>query len=149
MSDTTRTPPPEGKTTTSLLSDAMSHISGLVRKEIDLARAELNENMNKAIAAIGMIVGAAVLVLTALNVLAAALVSGLARWFAGDAADEAAIAAMTGWAALLVGVVFAVIAAIMLKSGTSQLKASSLAPTRTATNVQKDAHAVKESVNHG
>ena len=137
MSDTTQGTTHETKSTAGLLSEAMTHVSGLVRKEIDLARAELNENMNKAMVAVGMIVGAVVLLLTALNVLAAALVDALATWM--DA----------GWAALIVGVLFAVIAAIMLKKGTNDLKASSLAPTRTTRNVQRDAHAVKESVNPG
>ena len=138
MADPITTPPPEAKSTTGLLSDAMSHVSGLVRKEMDLARAEVSENVNKAAVAVGMIVGAVVLLLTALNVLAAALVDGLAS-----------LGLDAGWAALIVGILFAVIAAIMLKSGTSQLKASSLAPTRTAKNVQRDAHAVKETINNG
>jgi hypothetical protein len=140
MTDTTRTtpPPPEAKSTTGLLSEAMSHVSGLVRKEVDLARAEMNENLHKAMAGVGMIVGAIVLLLTALNVLAAALVDGLA-----------ALGIDAGWAALIVGIAFAIIAAILLKSGTSTLKGSSLAPTRTAKNVQRDAHAVKETVNNG
>jgi hypothetical protein len=29
-------------------SDAIAHMSGLVRKEVDLARAEMSENMNRA-----------------------------------------------------------------------------------------------------
>ncbi len=139
MTDTTRTTSaPEAKSTTGLLTEAMSHISGLVRKEIDLARAELNENVTKAAVAVGMIAGAVVLLLTALNVLAAALVDAIAS-----------LGIDAGWAALIVGILFAVIAAIMLKTGMNNLKASSLAPTRTAKNVQRDAHAVKETVTHG
>ena len=57
-----------------LLSDALGHVSSLVRSEVDLARAEVSENLNKAGVAIGMIVGAVVVALTALNVLSAALV---------------------------------------------------------------------------
>ena len=124
------------KSTTGLLSEAMAHVSGLVRKEIDLVRAELSENANRAAVAVGLIVGAIVLLLTALNVLSAALVAGIAE-----------LGIEEGWAALIVGIVYFVIALIMVRKGTNDLKATSLAPTRSARNVQKDAHAVKEHIN--
>jgi len=124
------------KSTGSLLSDAMSQVSSLVRSEVDLARAEISENLNSAAVALGMIVGAVVVFLTALNVLSAALVAAMA---------EAGIPG--GWAALIVGVIFAIIGYVMLKKGTSDLKLSSLAPTRTVKNVKRDANAVKEVYN--
>lgn len=116
-----------------LLSDALTHVSALVRNEVDLARAEVNENLKSAGAAIGLIVSAVVVALTALNVLSAALVSAL---------TEAGIPA--GWSALIVGVVFEIIAYLMLNRGTNALKLSSLAPTRAARNVKRDAQAMKE-----
>jgi predicted small secreted protein len=45
--------------------------------------------------------------------------------------------------ALIVGVVFAIIAFVMIKKGMSDLELSSLAPIRTAKNVKRDAQAVK------
>lgn len=123
----------ETKSTSGLLTEALTHISALVRNEVDLARAEMNENLQKAMTAIGLLVGAVVLALTALNVLAAALVAALVRLGIED-----------GWAALIVGVIFAVIAFILLAKGRNDLKASSLAPTRTTKNVKRDANAVKE-----
>ncbi|WP_099826282.1 phage holin family protein [Oceaniglobus indicus] len=124
------------KSTGNLLSDALTQVSSLVRNEVDLARAEINENLNQAAVALGMIVGAVVVFLTALNVLSAAVVAGL---------TEAGIPG--GWSALIVGVIFAVIGYGMLKKGTNDLKLSSLAPTRTAKNVKRDANAVKETYN--
>ena len=121
------------KSTGSLLSDALTHVSSLVRSEVDLARAEVTENLKSAGAAIGLIVGAVVVALTALNVLSAALVAAL---------TEACIPA--GWSALIVGVAFALIAYVMVNKGTNALKLSSLAPTRTTKNVKRDAQAVKE-----
>ncbi|MBB5721591.1 putative membrane protein YkvI [Loktanella ponticola] len=121
------------KSTGGLLSDALAHVSSLVRSEVDLARAEVNENLKTAGMAIGFIVGALVVALTALNVLSAALVAAL---------TEVGIAA--GWSALIVGVIFALIAYAMLNKGTNDLKLSSLAPSRTAKNVKRDAQAVKE-----
>ena len=124
------------KSTGSLLSDALTHVSSLVRSEVDLARAEVNENLNSAGAAIGWIVGAVIVALTALNVLTAALVAAL---------TEAGIPA--GWSALIVGVAFALIAYLMASKGTSALKLSSLAPSRATKNVKRDAQAVKEVYN--
>lgn len=117
-----------------LLSDAMANVSSLVRGEVDLARAEISENVTKAGVAFGMIAGAALIALVALNVLAAALVAAL---------TEAGIDA--GWAALIVGATLAVIAFVLMGKGVSDLKLSSLAPTRTARNVRRDAEAVKEA----
>ncbi|KIN65854.1 DUF1469 domain containing protein [Sulfitobacter noctilucae] len=116
-----------------LLNDALAHVSSLVRSEVDLARAEVNENLKSAGAAIGLIVGAVVVALSALNVLTAALVAALA---------EAGLEA--GWAALIVGVLLALVAYGMANKGTNDLKLSSLAPSRTAKNVKRDAEAVKE-----
>jgi len=124
------------KSTTNLVSDMMSQVGNLMRGEVDLARAEISENLNRAAVALGLIVGAIVAALTALNVLAAAIVAGL---------TEAGLAG--GWAALIVGVVFAIAAFVMLKKGMADLKLSSLAPSRTAKNVKRDAMAVKEAYN--
>jgi Na+/proline symporter len=124
------------KSAGAILNDALTRVSGLVRGEFDLARAELNENLHSAGVAIGMIVGAAVVALTALNVLTAAVVAALTE-----------LGIPGGWSALIVGVVLAVIAFLMLKKGQSDLKLTSLAPTRTAANVKRDAQTVKDSYN--
>ena len=135
---TTRTTadPNATRSTATLLSDALAHVSGLIRKEMDLARAEMSSKVTQAGVAIGMIVGAVILLLTALNVLSAALVAGIAE-----------LGIEEGWAALIVGVIYFVIALILAKKGMNDLKATNLAPTRTAENVKRDAYAVKESVN--
>lgn len=121
------------KSAGSLLTEALSHVSSLMRKEVDLARAEVNENLRHAGVAIGLIVGAVVVALTALNVLSAALVAAL---------TEAGIPA--GWSAVIVGVLLAIVAYVMVQKGRSDLKLSSLAPTRTAKNVKRDAQTMKE-----
>ncbi|HBB81798.1 MAG TPA: phage holin family protein [Sulfitobacter sp.] len=121
------------KSAGSLLTEALSHVSSLMRKEVDLARAEVNENLKHAGVAIGLIVGAVVVALTALNVLSAALVAAL---------TEAGIAA--GWSAVIVGVLLAIVAYVMVQKGTNDLKLNSLAPTRTAKNVKRDAQTMKE-----
>ncbi|MGR3485839.1 MAG: phage holin family protein [Paracoccaceae bacterium] len=124
------------RSTTGLMSDAMTHVSSLVRNEVDLARAEVQENVSRAGTAIGLLAGAMVVALVALNVLAAALVDAIA-----------ALGLTVGWAALIVGAVFGIIAAIMVSKGLNDLKLSSLAPTRTQKNLKRDATAVKETLN--
>lgn len=130
---TTRT-----ESTPGLVSDALAHVTGLVRGEIDLARAEVQENVNKAAAAVGMLVGALILLLTALNVLAAAL----AAWLTEAGLDA-------GWAALIVGGALAIIGIVMAMKGQNDLKLTSLAPTRTKRNVERDVHTMKEATTHG
>lgn len=117
-----------------LVGDMLEHATSLVRKEMDLLRTEIQEEVSKAGAALGMLAGAALLALVALNVLAAALVAWL---------TEAGLEA--GWSALIVGGVLALIAIGLAMKGKNDLKLSSLAPARTARNVERDVEAVKET----
>lgn len=119
-----------------LLGEAAQRVSNLMRKEVDLARAEIDANITRAVAAVGALVAAIVFALTALHVLAAALVAAL---------TELGIDA--GWAALLVGVGFAGISFLLAITGLRNLSATSLAPTRTAENVQADIEMMKETSN--
>jgi lysylphosphatidylglycerol synthetase-like protein (DUF2156 family) len=128
MSTTDR---PKTESTGSLLGEALNHVSGLIRGEVDLARAEIDQNLRRAATAIGLLVAAVVIFLTALNVLAAAVVSGL---------TEAGIDA--GWAALIVGAVLGIVAAVLASKGAKDLKLSSLAPSRTAENLKRDARTI-------
>ncbi len=121
--------------TGSLLGDALQQILALVRGEMDLFRAEMDQNVKRAGAAIGMIVAGIVIMLTALNVLASALVAAITE-----------LGLDAGWAALIVGVAFAVIAAILAMKGTNDLKLTSLAPTRTTKNVERDSETVKKAL---
>ena len=134
MADDQHNDPAAARSTTGLFTEALSHVSSLVRKEVDLARAEVSENAKRAAVAIGLLVGAVVVALVALNVLAAALVAAITE-----------MGLEAGWAALIVGGILGIIAFVMVAKGTNDLKASSLAPTRTVENVKRDARAVKES----
>lgn len=121
-----------------LVAEAFDRANDLFRKELDLFRAELQENSNKAFAAVGMIMAGVVLILVALNVLAGALVGWLTAAGIGP-----------GWSALIVFAAFAVIALILIMSGRSSLKAASLAPSRTMKNVRRDANVLREETTHG
>jgi len=129
----TDTPP---KSASSLLSDTLGTVSSLIRNEIKLARAEVSENVNQAAVAIGLIAGALIVALVLLNVLAAALVAGLTE-----------LGLDAGWASLLTGAGLALIAFGVIAKGTNDLKISSIAPTRTAQNLKRDAQTLKETYN--
>ena len=135
--ETTREASPDTGTL-GLINEALGHVTALFRGELDLVRTEMQENLNKAMVAIGMIAGGLVLFLVALNVLAAALVTGLAE-----------LGIEAGWASLIVGGVLVILGIIMAVTGKNKLKLASLAPTRTAKNVQRDAHTVKGAATHG
>jgi hypothetical protein len=118
-----------------LLLDLSNNITTLFRKEIQLVRAETSEKISQVGVAVGSIAGGAVLALAALIVLLQALVIGIA---------EAGVPA--GWASLIVGVIVAVIAYVLIHKGTSDLKASNLAPSRTVASLKRDAQVAKEQV---
>lgn len=120
-----------------LLSDAVNQLTRLVRGEVALAKAEVAQNIKNAGMGVGLLVGAVVLVLVALNVLAVALVAALGNLI-GD-----------GWAALVVGILILAVAAVLAMRGLNALKPENLAPSRTIANVQADAHAIKENVSNG
>ncbi|MFN4100505.1 MAG: phage holin family protein [Pararhodobacter sp.] len=124
--------PEKTEGTVSLLGTIVEQLSGLIRSELHLAKAETEQNIKAAAVAVGFIVAALVIFITALNVLAGAIVAGLAE-----------LGLQPGWSALIVGVIFAVIAYALLHKGMNDLKLSSIAPTRTAENVKRDARAVK------
>ena len=122
--------------TTNLVSNIIGHVTTLVRREMELARAELGENLNGAMTAVGVIVAGVVFTLVGLNVIAAALVAALT-----------AAGMHPFWSAVIVGGVALIAALIMIKGGMSKLKASSLAPTRTTENVRRDVSAIRETTN--
>lgn len=124
------------RSTASLFSEALAQVSGLFRKEIDLVKAEISENVSRAALAVGLIAGGLVFILVALNILSAALVAGLTE-----------LGIQPGWAAMIVGVVYLLIAIILVRKGTTELKAVSLAPMRAADSVRRDAQALKETFN--
>jgi hypothetical protein len=118
-----------------LVGDLVGHISELVRKEVQLLRAELNEKSTQVMTALGSIAAGLVVALTALNVLAAAIVVALER------------AGIPGsWSALIVGGVLAVVAFFLVRGGMAALKASNLAPDRTARALSRDAAMAKEQL---
>lgn len=125
----------ETRSTPSLIGDLIGHVTELFRKELMLARAELNEKTSQVTSAGGILAGALVFGIVGLIFLAGTLTLALI------AAGLSPV-----WAALIVGGVLTLLAVIMAMSGKSKLKPANLAPNRTVHSVQQDAKMAKERV---
>ncbi|MES2145185.1 MAG: phage holin family protein [Pseudomonadota bacterium] len=121
-----------------LVADLLAGLSRLVRGEIALARAEAARRLRDAAGALVGIVVAAILGLTALNVLAGAAVAGLVA--AGFA---------TVWAGVLVGLALLVVAMVLLAQARARLRPANLALPRSATNLRRDGETLKSMVAQG
>ncbi len=109
-----------------LVRDLSQQTSTLVRKEIELARAEVTEKGKVAGKGAGMLGGAAVAGLLALGALTAALIAVLST-------------AMDTWiAALIVMVLWAVVAAVLAKAGQASLKRATPPAPQTVETVKED-----------
>ena len=123
------------RTISTLLGDALSQFAKLFQNEVDLAKAELGEKVQKVGGALGFIAGGAVLVMPGLVMVLFALSAAL-------------IAA--GWSQAVSYVVSAVlalvIAGMLFAIGIGRLRARNLAPHETMRQLEKDKNAVKGMV---
>ena len=107
-------------------------VQDLVRGEIALARAELEQKLHRLLGALLWVLGGSLVGFAGLVVL-----------LQGGAAALAL--RMPAWAALaIVGVVIIIIGAVLARLGLGMLTLKTLAPERTAANLQKDARMMKE-----
>jgi hypothetical protein len=104
-----------------LLSEISGDISTLMRQEVELAKSEIRQSVSKASKGSGMLAGAAVGGHMVLLFLSIAL-----WWGLGNAIGR-------GWSALVVAVIWAIIAAILAAMGKKQLKAVQGLPKTTDT----------------
>lgn len=125
-----------------LVTKLFRDISDLLRKESELIRSEMRDKVTQLQVGVGKVAAGAVLLLVALIVLADALVLAVAELLGTlDQSGE-----NTGWAALIVGGIFAAIGAFLVRSGTTDLKVDNLAPDRTAHQVRRDTEMAKEQM---
>ena len=109
-----------------LFKDLSSQTSTLVRQEIDLARAELQQKGKLAGKGAGMLGGAAVAALLALGALTGGLVALLDK-------------AMATWvAALIVMALWAIVALVLAKAGQMSLQKATPPAPQTVETVKED-----------
>lgn len=124
-----------GESPVGLLGDIVTGFARLVRGELALARAEATRSIGDATSALGKLALAALLGVTALNVLSGAAVAGLVK-----AGWEPV------WAGVLVGAGLMAVAIVLVRIGLAQLKPSNLAPKRMMANLRQDAETLKSMV---
>jgi hypothetical protein len=113
-----------------LISEVTQDLSTLLRQEVELAKAELQQSASRAGKGAGMLSGAAVAGYFVL------LFVSLALWWAIGSATG------LGWSALIVAVIWAIIAAVLVQVGRKELKTVRGLPKTTAT-VKKIPDALK------
>jgi hypothetical protein len=125
-----------------LLGGLANDISGLFRKEIQLAKAEASEKLDEAMKASRNLAIGGVLAIGAVGVLLAALVTGLAALLINMGMPETAAGFVAG---IIVAAVIGGIAWAMISRGIAELKANKLNMQRTTNSLRMDAEVVKES----
>ncbi|NDW07805.1 phage holin family protein [Jiella pacifica] len=128
--------PKEPRSLPDLVVHALRETSELVQTETRLIRAELSDKVTQIEVAGGSLVAGAICLLVALLTLTAALVTAISKIGEPDIGP--------GWAALIVGVIIAVIGVILLMKGKKDLEPGNLMPNRTANQLSKDAKLAKE-----
>jgi hypothetical protein len=113
-----------------LISEVTQDLSTLMRQELELAKAELQQSASRAGKGAGMLGGAAVAGYFVLLFLSVAL-----WWAIGSATG-------LGWSALIVAVIWGIIAAVLYTTGRSSLKQVRGIP-KTAGTVKKIPDALK------
>jgi hypothetical protein len=134
-------PLPENKSLPELVAGLAGDISGLFRKEIELAKTEVSEKVSQTSHALVFVGAGAVLALGALGVILAAIVTALAAFFVAHGMD---VTAANSLAAAIVGIVVGVVAWLLISRGLNGLKVSNLKLGRTTASLQRDASVVKE-----
>ncbi len=109
-----------------LVKDLASQTSTLVRQEIQLAQAEVTQKGKVAGKGAGLLAGAAVAGLLALGALTAGLIALLDLWMA------------TWVAALIVMALWAIVAAVLAKSGQKALQQATPPAPQTVETVKED-----------
>lgn len=135
MTDAGATPSEQKAESTSLgelLSEVTSDLSTLMRQELELAKAELKQSATRAGRGAGMLGGAGYAALMAVFFLSVAL------WWA--------LGYLTGlgWSAVIVAVIWAIVAAVLFVTGRKQLKSVEGAP-RTVDSIKRIPDAVKRN----
>jgi hypothetical protein len=126
------TQPDVGETSVGeLLAEVSRDLSTLMRQEVELAKAELKQEVTKTGKGAGMLGGAGFAGYMVLLFLSIALWSGLSNVM--DA----------GWAALIVAVLWAVIGAILFVTGRSTLRTVHPKPERTVDTARQIPDALK------
>jgi membrane protein DedA with SNARE-associated domain len=130
----------QGRSIPELFTDLVVQLATLLRKEGQLARAELSEKITTVATGLGLVVGGAVLLIPALVILLQAAVAALAE----DGFARPYSALIVGGVALLIGLILAFV-------GIRRFKAETFVPYKTLHQLQRDVSVAKQQTrqDHG
>jgi len=111
-----------------LIGEVASDLSTLMRKEIELAKAEMTTEAKKAGKGAGMLGGAGYA-----GHMVALFVSLALAWAIADLADFS-----LGWGFLIVGVIWAIVAGVLYSKGRAALKTVNPKPEQTVDTLKED-----------
>lgn len=132
-----------GSSLSDLLGGLVHDISGLFRKEIELARVEAGEKVDEVVGASRNLAIGGVLAIGATGVLLTALVAGVAALLVAMGMGEAVANFVS---ALIVAAVIGGIAWALIQKGLHDVRATNLKMKRTAHSLRADAQVVEESL---
>jgi uncharacterized membrane protein YqgA involved in biofilm formation len=118
-----------------VLRDVIVQATTLLRKETELARVELSENVSRAALGIGLMVGGAVLLIPALVILLEAAVAALEQ----NGMRPAEAAGIIGGVVLVLGF-------ILIAIGLTRLRVKNLMPNKTIRQLHYDAAVAKQQM---
>ena len=122
----------------SLFAELTQETTTLVQQEVALAKAEMSEKISQVGSGLATLIIGGFILFAGLLKLLDAVIFGIAELLPPD---------LTPWlAALIVGVIVAIIGAVMLQKGRSNLKSKNLAPRRTAESLRRDTEFAKEQI---
>jgi len=110
-------------------------LTTLVRKEVDLAKAELQENLQEGAKAGGAVAAGGMVAYAGLLLILAAIAIALGDWWNNYWLSAAVVGLITG-----------IIGWVMLNGGLNQLKQVSLVPHKTISSLESDAKMAKEKL---
>ena len=117
-----------------LFSELASETSALIRQEVSLAQVEMTQKATKIGKYVGFLVGGGSIAFAAFQAILAAIIIGLSYF-------------IPAWiAALLVGIVVAIVAYLLVSSALAGLKNVNLTPQQTVETLKEDAEWLKKEV---
>lgn len=131
-----------GRPLTDLLGGLVSDISGLFRKEIQLAKAEAGEKLDEVVGASRSLAIGGILAIGAVGVFLSAVVIGLSALLVSMGMSAGAANFV---AALAVALVVGGFAWMMIQKGMADMYANKFNMKRTTRSVAQDAQVVKET----
>ncbi|WP_429809029.1 phage holin family protein [Ensifer sp. B1-9] len=135
--------PRDDRSLSDLVAGLVTDISGLFRKEIDLAKAEASESFDRAIGRIETLLVGLIFAIAAIGVLLSAVVQGLGAFLVAQGMREADAHALS---AVTVGVLVGLLAWAMISRSLARLGNRSIRFDKTTASLQRDLDVAKEAV---